>query len=95
MIKILSNEQIRAADKATMEKEGIDSLTLMERAAGQCANWILNHVQEGIGFLIVCGQGNNGGDGLAIARMLWQKGKIVRVVVINDTGSPVTTSPAT
>jgi len=88
MIKILSNEQIRAADKATMEKEGIDSLTLMERAAGQCANWILNHVQEGIGFLIVCGQGNNGGDGLAIARMLWQKGKIVRVVVINDTGKP-------
>lgn len=88
MIKILDNEQIRAADKATLGKEGIDSHTLMERAAGRCAGWILEHIQEGIAFLVVCGHGNNGGDGLAIARMLWQKGKAVRVALIDNTGTP-------
>lgn len=61
-----------------MQHEPIASIDLMERAARQCARWILQHLKENH-FIICCGMGNNGGDGLAVARMLFQEGRQVTV----------------
>ena len=68
-MQILSSDQIRAWDEYTILYEPITSLDLMERAAATCFRWIVEHY-EGRSFSIFCAKGNNGGDGLAIARML-------------------------
>ncbi len=81
MIKIFSADQIREADKCTISKEPVSSTDLMERAASRCTEWILSNFPPGISFLIVCGNGNNGGDGLAIARQLFNAGKEVQVIL--------------
>ncbi|HTR29418.1 MAG TPA: NAD(P)H-hydrate dehydratase [Puia sp.] len=69
-MEILSAEQIRAWDEYTMEHEPIASIDLMERAATSCYRWLDNSRYLGRSFSIYCGKGNNGGDGLALARML-------------------------
>lgn len=75
---LLSSSQMKQCDKNTIEKFGVPSLVLMERAALAVAEEIGRHfTRQGEtrgSALIVCGRGNNGGDGLAIGRMLWQKG---------------------
>lgn len=63
-----------------MQHEPIASVELMERAAQQCARWILQHIHQKH-FIVCCGMGNNGGDGLAIARMLFQEGRTVTVYI--------------
>lgn len=68
-MQILSADQIRAWDEYTIAHEPIASIDLMERAAATCFQWIVQHY-EGRSFSIFCAKGNNGGDGLAIARML-------------------------
>ena len=68
-IKILSVEQIREADSYTILNEPITSIDLMERAAGKCAEWIANKI-NGQKVKVFCGMGNNGGDGLALVRIL-------------------------
>lgn len=69
-MEILSAEQIRAWDAYTMQHEPIASIDLMERAAGSCLSWLEKAGYLGRSFSIYCGKGNNGGDGLALARML-------------------------
>jgi len=69
-MEILSAEQIRAWDAYTMEHEPIASIDLMERAAASCLRWLEAHGWLERNFSIFCGKGNNGGDGLALARML-------------------------
>ena len=69
-MEILSAEQIRAWDEYTMQHEPIASIDLMERAAASCLAWIEKNGYAGRSFAIYCGKGNNGGDGLALARML-------------------------
>jgi ADP-dependent NAD(P)H-hydrate dehydratase / NAD(P)H-hydrate epimerase len=69
-MEILSAEQIRAWDEFTMQHEPIASIDLMERAAARCLSWLNNNGYTGRSFSIYCGKGNNGGDGLALARML-------------------------
>jgi hydroxyethylthiazole kinase-like uncharacterized protein yjeF len=69
-MQILSAEQIRSWDKYTMENEPITSIDLMERAASKCFEWINEKGYQHKPFTIFCGKGNNGGDGLALARML-------------------------
>lgn len=76
-MKILSAEQVKAADLFTIENEPISSIDLMERAAGQCVLWLRNKYPNPIKYAIFCGHGNNGGDGLAIARQLHQLGEEV------------------
>ena len=69
-MEILSAETIRAWDEYTMQHEPIASIDLMERAAGSCLSWLENNGYLGRSFTIFCGKGNNGGDGLALARLL-------------------------
>ena len=69
-MKILTGKEIQIADCKTIERQDIDSLELMERAAESIAQWICNNVEQDKDLLFFVGKGNNGGDGLAIARML-------------------------
>lgn len=69
-LKILSSEQIREADRITIERENIASVELMERAAAAFARAYVKTYHEKQPVYIFCGTGNNGGDGMAIARML-------------------------
>ena len=61
--------QMSAADKYTIEKVGIPSLVLMERAALKTVETMNEYGIDTSKALIVCGSGNNGGDGFAIARI--------------------------
>ncbi len=81
-MKLLNTQQIREADAFTTAQEGISSLDLMERAADCCTEWMLNHLGYARKFAVVCGQGNNGGDGLAIARQLHERGLEVDVLLL-------------
>lgn len=67
---ICTAAQARLADKTAIHEYKIPSLILMEHAALGCTKIIQNHLQPGDQVLILCGPGNNGGDGLAIARLL-------------------------
>ena len=67
-MKILSTQQIKEADRFTIEKEPILSIDLMERAAGRAAEWILREIGADNDFAVFVGPGNNGGDGLVVAR---------------------------
>ncbi|MBL7720254.1 MAG: NAD(P)H-hydrate dehydratase [Flavipsychrobacter sp.] len=73
-MKILSAAQVKAADAYTIAHTPISSLDLMERAAAKCVEWLLERYPRDTLFLVLCGSGNNGGDGLAIARMLHREG---------------------
>ena len=69
-MNILTGTQIKEADRFTMETEPIASLDLMERASGAVADWFKAHIGPNRPLLFLIGKGNNGGDGLAVARML-------------------------
>lgn len=84
---LLSASQIRSADELTLQEQGLTSLELMERAAYGCAEWVMKRLNRSYSFVIVCGTGNNGGDGLAMARMLREHGYSVRVWLVNFTSS--------
>lgn len=82
MQKVLSAEEMRQVDRLTTEKYGIPSIILMENAAHAVANVIKDNLSgsvTGKSFLILCGKGNNGGDGAALARILWRQGAKVAV----------------
>src|SRR5689334_13132779 len=81
-MKILSAEDIRRWDQYTIEHEPVSSIDLMERAAGRCVDWIEENIQGDNSYTIFCGKGNNGGDGLAIARILAQKNYPVTVYIL-------------
>lgn len=83
-MKILSRDQIRKLDQYTIENEPIKSIDLMERAAVACVGYLLEnkHLIEGKTIKIFAGRGNNGGDGLAIARILAEHGYSVVVYLV-------------
>lgn len=80
-MKILSAEQTRAADQATIQAANIRSDQLMERAATAFSEWLMDHLSRNAASEVhlFCGPGNNGGDGLAVARQLHLSGYAVRV----------------
>lgn len=90
-MKILPVEKIREADAYTIQNEPIQDIDLMERAAGKCFEWIYQHVPSAHTLKIVAGSGNNGGDGLAIGRMMAEKGYTVEVYL---TAEPEKLSPS-
>jgi hydroxyethylthiazole kinase-like uncharacterized protein yjeF len=80
-MKIVTAAEMRAIDRATTEKYGIPSLTLMENAGAAVAEF----AQKNFDFTsvcAVCGKGNNGGDGFVAARKLHEAGKKVSVIVL-------------
>ena len=81
-MNIYSAGQIKAWDAYTIKNEPIASIDLMERAAQRCVDWILASGFQKTLFRIFCGKGNNGGDGLAIARLLFQKNIQVEVYIL-------------
>lgn len=83
-VKLFSIEQIRAWDRYTIAEENIASIQLMERAAAACTGWLASQFAQGTSFVIICGKGNNGGDGLAIARMLVELSFKVSTFIIDD-----------
>lgn len=81
---ILSPKQTASADKATIKNKGITSVDLMEHAATSCFQWLHNKLQgENIKIHVFCGIGNNGGDGLVIARLLHKYNYRVNCYVVN------------
>ena len=81
-MKILSAELIRKADQNTIKNEPIKSIDLMERAAKAFVAWFEANFDREKNVLIFCGTGNNGGDGLAIARILsFRKWKVSTIVI--------------
>jgi len=89
MSEIYTAEDMRKWDQFTIENTPLSSINLMERAAILCTKHILgSFIFKSVG--IICGKGNNGGDGLAIARLLEQRGIKVRVYICETSkkGSP-------
>lgn len=80
---ILSAQQIREWDQYTIQHEPVASIDLMERAAKKCCEWIDLKNWKAKSLIIFCAKGNNGGDGLAIARMLVQSSYYVSVYILN------------
>lgn len=72
-MKILNKQQMKQADEATLKNEPISSLDLMERAAYKCVQWIEKQDVADKEIHILCGMGNNGGDGLVVARHLHEE----------------------
>jgi len=83
-MKIFSAEQIKAWDAYTIQHEPIASINLMERAAMECVLWLSSHNYTNKKFIVFCGPGNNGGDGLAIARLLLEKNIRVDVYLLES-----------
>lgn len=81
-MKIFSAAQIKKWDAFTIENEPITSINLMERAATACCNWLIGKNFGTFHFRIFCGKGNNGGDGLAIARLLIEHKCLVTVYIL-------------
>ena len=73
-MKVFSALQIKKWDSDSIQNEPISSLQLMERAADSCVDWLVKRFKNNESFSVFCGNGNNGGDGFAIARLLYNKG---------------------
>src|SRR5947207_12414056 len=87
MQKVLTAEQMREVDRMTTERYGIPSILLMENAAHAVARVItekLGGSVKGKSILILCGKGNNGGDGAALARILAIQGAVVDVILLGS-----------
>ncbi|MFO7673520.1 MAG: NAD(P)H-hydrate epimerase, partial [Lutibacter sp.] len=81
---ILSPQQTANADKATIKNKGITAVDLMETAATSCFQWLHNKLQgENIKIHVFCGIGNNGGDGLVIARLLYKHNYQINCYIVN------------
>src|SRR5690349_3684429 len=79
--QLLAADQMRATDEWAIETRGVPSLELMEHAAEGLADVVRRHAPAGR-IAVVCGKGNNGGDGLAAARLLRQAGREVDVLLV-------------
>ncbi|MFP4365449.1 MAG: NAD(P)H-hydrate dehydratase [Bacteroidales bacterium] len=73
-MKVLSTKQIKEADEYTIKNEPVKSIDLMERAAKALAGWVTGIIPKETRIRIFAGPGNNGGDGLALGRLLTEKG---------------------
>lgn len=81
-MKILSAEQIKAVDASTILNEPVISTELMERAAMACFRRLIKLLKPETEVVVFCGTGNNGGDGLAITRLLIEHGFDCKAVLI-------------
>jgi NAD(P)H-hydrate epimerase len=84
-MKIVSAAEMRDIDRVTSSKYKVPSLTLMENAGSAVAEYILQHYPDCETVGVICGKGNNGGDGFVAARHLHEAGKDVRVLLLAAT----------
>lgn len=84
-MKILKSSQIRDVDSYTIQHEPIKSIDLMERAALTITNWIAQNISSQNTIKIFVGPGNNGGDGLSVARQLFDKNYKIEVYLLKIT----------
>ena len=85
-MKIFPSSTIKKLDAYTIEHEPIQSIQLMERAAHALTEAIINRWDNGTPVTVFAGPGNNGGDALAVARMMAEKGYKVEVFLFNTKG---------
>lgn len=85
-MKIFNSEQVREIDAYTIEHEPVFSIDLMERASMSFSNWFCKKFDVSKEVIVFAGSGNNGGDGLAIARILRSRNFIVTVYLIKLNG---------
>ncbi|HPW26739.1 MAG TPA: NAD(P)H-hydrate epimerase, partial [Tenuifilaceae bacterium] len=78
-MKLFTTKQIRELDAYTIKHEPISSYELMERAANALYSWFAQNLSTLQPIVVFCGPGNNGGDGLALARLLYTSGYSVEV----------------
>jgi ADP-dependent NAD(P)H-hydrate dehydratase / NAD(P)H-hydrate epimerase len=85
-MKLLTAEQMREADRLTTERYGIPSLTLMDRAGTAAADVLreICHDLDSRKIVVLCGKGNNGGDGFVVARVLRERGLAPLVLLCAD-----------
>ena len=85
MIKVLLAKEMRELDRIAIEEHNIPGLTLMENAGAGVVRWIEEYKGpvHSLKTTVICGKGNNGGDGFVVARLLLQKGSSVRVLLLS------------
>lgn len=83
-MKIVSAAEMREIDRVTSERFGVPSLTLMENAGTAVAQFVLDHYSTLRRISVICGKGNNGGDGFVAARKLREAGREVVVLLLAD-----------
>src|SRR2546425_12707183 len=79
-MKIVTAAEMREIDRATSERFGVHSLTLMENAGASVADFVLSHYSSARRIVVICGRGNNGGGCLVCASTLYHTGKTVHDV---------------
>ena len=83
-MKITTAAEMNAIDRATSQQHGVSSLALMENAGAAVADIAREALPQASRIAIVCGRGNNGGDGLVAARQLHIAGKVVEVILLGS-----------
>src|SRR5207247_4707473 len=83
-MKTVTAADMREIDRMTSERFGVPSLTLMENAGSVVADFALGAYPDAKSFGVICGKGNNGGDGFVVARKLHEAGREVAVVLLAD-----------
>ncbi len=83
-MRIVSADEMRTIDRVTSERFGVPFFTLMENAGAAVANYVLSRHGAARRIVVVCGKGNNGGDGFVAARRLHERGKKVEVILLAE-----------
>ena len=83
-MKILTAAEMQACDRATSEQFGVPSIDLMRAASKAVADFVRSYFSRARRITILCGHGNNGGDGLMTARLLLESGLDVTVLLFGD-----------
>ena len=83
-MKIVTSAEMREIDRLTTTKHNVPSLTLMENAGSAVAGFVLRQYPNTNKITVVCGKGNNGGDGFVAARKLHEAGKQVTALLLSS-----------
>src|SRR4051794_40501889 len=83
-MKIVTAEEMREIDRLSSERFGVPTLTLMENAGTQVAEFVLQSYPAARRIGVLCGKGNNGGDGFVAARKLLRAEREVRVILLAE-----------